>query len=511
MKSNTVRYDRFWSGISQDDRLQADGEYTYGRDIDIRQGQFLQLEKKPSILRNVSDTLQINCQVKRGGFYYVGCADGTIRKTADFSDIETAGTIVYTVSPNQPILGMIDMTLSGGTFTLFFFTETYMYYRTTFYDGAAWTAGNTHQVSTTGWPSRQIVKYSYSIFFFTDGKKISYVDCNIPWTVNNYGSFTSGGGAFEARNWLTWLTIHWNSFWAYDSQGIEYVIDQSIQSVVATKDFKEPIIWVYNNSDYDIVFTASGTYYKAIYKNGGVWPWSHQLMRRYMYSPYTYLAVGGTTPTDGIRFNFWVTSALDFSFIENSGIVYMISNEWWDDVIYSYGNKNNTLPSSMSIFSSKRNDGNSWGQITAMWIESGYLYVAWVSGVTMYVEKIFLEDAGTGVIYQSSGYIISRVDALGIYEKPKTANKLLIGANIPVWTSIKIYYSMDEWDFTLLWTEIWPSEIQWGTWTATLIQRTIPSQSFNELAIKMELLTSDESVTPSLFSLEYSPLIAKIN
>ena len=134
MKSNAVRYDKFWSGISQDDRLQQDGEYTYGQDIDIRQGQFLQLEKKPEILRNVSDSLQILCKVKRGSFYYVGCSDGTIRKTTNFSDIETAGTIVYTVSGNEDILGMIDMQLTAGTFTLFFFTETYMYYRTTFTD-----------------------------------------------------------------------------------------------------------------------------------------------------------------------------------------------------------------------------------------------------------------------------------------------------------------------------------------------------------------------------------------
>lgn len=510
-KDNSIRYDKFWAWISQDDRLQQDGEYTYWRDIDIRQGQFLQLEKKPEILRNVSDSLQILCKVKRGSFYYVGCSDGTVRKTTNFSDIETAWTIVYTVNPNQPVIGMIDMQLSSGAVTLFFFTETYMYYRTTFTDGLAWTAGNTHQVSTTGWPSRQIVKYSFSIFFFTDWKKISYVDCNVPWTVTAYGSFTSWGGAFEARNGLVGLTIHGNSFWAYDSQGIEYVIDQSIQGVVATKDFKEPILGVYNNSDYDIVITASGTYYKAIYRNGGVWPQSHSLIRRYLYSAYTYLAVGGSTPTDGVRFNFWVTPALDFSFTENSGLVYMISNEGWDDVIYSYGNKNNSLPNAMSIFSAKRNDWNSWGSIYSMWVETGYLFVAWVSGVTMYVEKIFIEDAGSGVTYQSSGYIITRVDALGIYEKPKTANKLLIGANIPVWTSVKIYYSMDEGNFTLLWTEIWPDEIQWGTWTATLIQRTIPSQSFNELAIKIELLTSDETVTPSLFSLEYNPLITKMN
>lgn len=49
-----------------------------------------------------------------------------------------------------------------------------------------------------------------------------------------------------------------------------YVIDQSIQSVTSVKNFKEPIIGVYNNSDFDIVLTESGTYYKAAYMNGGV-------------------------------------------------------------------------------------------------------------------------------------------------------------------------------------------------------------------------------------------------
>lgn len=47
-----------------------------------------------------------------------------------------------------------------------------------------------------------------------------------------------------------------------------YVIDQSIQGVSSVKNFKERILGVYNNSDFDLVITQSGTYYKAAYLNG---------------------------------------------------------------------------------------------------------------------------------------------------------------------------------------------------------------------------------------------------
>lgn len=308
-----------------------------------------------------------------------------------------------------------------------------------------------------------------------------------------------------------WLTEHANSFWAYDSSGRMYVIDQWIQSVTSVKNFKEAIIWVYNKTDYDLVFTRSGLYYKAAYMNWGVWPNSHQLLRRYVYSEYVYNVVWGTIPSDGIRFNFSIKSGADASFAENNTIVYFIANEGNDDVIYSYGQKNNSLPESLSILSSKRESWTDWGTITAIFVLEGYLYVYGNVGVTRYVEKISLEDNISGNKYQNSGYIITRVDSLWLYEQPKKAERLVVWANIPDWTSIKIYYSMDGGNFTLLWTEIWTEEIQWGAWTATLIQRTIPSQSFNELAIKVELLTNDETVSPRLFSLQYSPTLSKIN
>lgn len=46
----------------------------------------------------------------------------------------------------------------------------------------------------------------------------------------------------------------------------------------------------------------------------------------------------------------------------------------------------------MSIISSKRDDGTSWGTISAIWVDDSYLYIAGNSGVTRYVEKIPVED-----------------------------------------------------------------------------------------------------------------------
>lgn len=501
MKTNTIRHDRFWAGISQDDRLQQSGEFTYWRDINIRQGQFLELEKKPNNITAVSESWSINCVAYDSDnekFWY-GCNDGNLRSSVD--------NITYTIEKTTSS-SITNILIANATWwpILFFWNTSSMVYNLVFNDSSAWTT-----VAINDSRTRQVIHYSKTFVYFTNGKIISYVDIDTPWTVNNFWEFTSGGGAFKARDDLVGLSEHANSFWAYDANGRMYVLDQWVQAVISVKNFKEPIIWIYNNTDYDLVLTRSGEYYKAMYINWGVWPNSQSLLRRYIYSQYVYNSVWGTIPSDGIRFNFSIKEWADASWANNSTVVYFIANEWNDDVIYTYGHKNNSSPESLEIVSSKREDGTEWWIISAIFMLNWYLYVYGNVWVTRYVEKISVEDNVSGNTYQSSGYIITRVDALGVYEKPKTANKLLIGAKIPVWTSIKIYYSMDEWDFTLLWTEIWPNEIQGWTGTAGLIRRTIPSQSFNEMAIKIELLTSDELYTPSLFSLEYNPEIAKLN
>lgn len=116
-------------------------------------------------------------------------------------------------------------------------------------------------------------------------------------------------------------------------------------------------------------------------------------------------------------------------------------------MIYAYGKKNNALPDGLSIVTSKRADGNALGTVSAIWTKDGYMYIAGNTGNTRYIDKVLLEDSASGAKYQSSGYIISRVDTGGVYEKPKTANKLIIGANIPASTSINVYYSADEANF----------------------------------------------------------------
>lgn len=501
MKSNAIRHDKFYAWISQDDRLQAVGEFTYWRDLNIRQWQFVELEKKPDNLTAVSESWSVNCVAYDSAnekFWY-GCNDGNLRSSTD--------NVNYTIekATGSAITNILIASASGWPI-MFFWNSTSMVYNVIFNDSSAWTT-----VSINESLYRQVIHYSKTFIYFTNWNTIGQVDIDTPWTVNAYGSFNSGGWAFESRDTLIGLTEHANSFWAYDSGGRMYVIDQWIQWVTAVKNFKEVIIGVYNHTDYDLVVTRSGEYYKAMYINWGVWPNSQQLLRRYIYSQYVYNVVNGTIPSDGIRFNFSIKSGQDASFAENNTIVYFIANEGNDDVVYSYGNKNNSLPESLSIISSKREDGTEWGIISAIFVLSGYLYVHGNVWNTRYVEKISLEDNISGNMYQSSGYIVTRVDNLWIYEDPKQAGKLTIGADIPDWTSIKIYYSMDEGSFTLLWTEIWFDEIQGGTWTATLIQRTIPSQTFNELAIKIELLTSDETITPRVFSLQYAPTISKIN
>lgn len=496
-----VRFDTFCAGISQDDRIQAKWEYLYGRDVAIRNGQFLELEKKPAALTAVSESWSVVSQYKIGATFYIWCSDGVIRSTLDFNTY----TDLYNASPSESVLAMM-----ASDTTLYWWTLEHMYYRTTFTDGLAWDVTNTFQVGSPDIQRseyRQVIRYSNKLVFFTNGNFISYVNKDTAGTVTNYGTFTSGGGAFQSRATLTGLTEHANSFWAYDGDGKMYVVDQGTQWVVAIKNFKEPIMGVYNNTDFDMVFTASGDYYKACYLNGWVWPNSHTLLRRYMYSQYMYEAVGGNDVYDGIRFNFIMKASADNSFCENGTLMYFIANEWGQDVIYSYGQKNNSLPKGLSIITSKRNDGSDYGTISAIFSYNWYLYIAGNTGVTRYVEKMPLEDAVIDAEYQSSWYVVLRAEALGEYEKPKKAKTELVWAYIPTWTTIGLSYSINEGVFTEV-DSISPSDVLWGTnLIAKLIQRGMPMTQFNEMAIKVTLSTTDPSVTPKLFSIEYEPEI----
>lgn len=492
--SSPIRYDKFWAGISQDDRLVREGEYLYGRDIAIRNGQFLELEKKPDSLTAVSEPWSINCSFYNGK-WFLWCSDGHIRTTTDF----VTYTDVYTLPDTWVPFAMI----WAGT-NLFIWVQWYMYYRTNYTDWNPWvTSTNAFQVAIENSPNRQVIHYSSKLVFFTNGTKIGYVSTDAPWTVVDYGSFTSGGWAFQARSELVWLTEHANSFWAYDASGRMYVIDQSIQAVTSVKNFKEPIIGVYNNSDYDIVITQSWVFYKAMYLNGWVWPNSHELFRRYVYSTYVYNVLNGNTVWDGFRFNFVIKESKDFSFSENNTIVYFVANEWGEDVVYSFGQKNGSLPRSLSIVSSKREDGSSYWTISAIWTYASNLYIAWNDGVTRYVEALPIEDQFTGAEYQPEWYIVTRADSAWVYEKTKKIVSMLEGSDIPAWTTTEISYSINEWDFTPL-TTINSSWVLW--WTNTdigkIIQRAIPQNPFNEIAFKIKLTTTNSSISPRLFSLE---------
>jgi len=140
----------------------------------------LELEKKPDNLTSVSESWTIVCQIEKFGIFYFGCSDGVIRSTSDFITYNT----LYTLSGTpEPFLAMVSVTITNGTSTLFFWTESTMYYRTTFTDGLAWVpAGNTIIVTSNvnSSPHRQVLHYSKLLVYFTNGTQIGKVDASIP-------------------------------------------------------------------------------------------------------------------------------------------------------------------------------------------------------------------------------------------------------------------------------------------------------------------------------------------
>lgn len=491
-----VRYDKFYWGIAQDDRIQTVGEYTYGQNINIRRGKWVELSKRFANVTSVFSGTYITAihyQVGNNDILWIGTSDGDVSYSNDWG---ATFSTVFTAWDNEEIWAMEEM-----NWALYWWTDDEMYVRTNYTDGNAWTLwGNVTDVNTNPADYRQVIVVGNDAIFFSDGNEIKKVLSSSPTSITDYGEMLSQ--TFRVQGTIVWITLHGNSLWCYTDSGKMYALDNQSEEVIGFKDFREKVIAVRNMGGNDLVVTTNedGLYTRSWYTNTGVSPESTQLIRRSIYSPTIAetLALGGYKFTFE-RFNDWI----DNLFAEHNGITYYV----WDDggdghIIYSIGKNNNILPDAISIpFDEYRDyDELTWGDIRCIWENKGYLYVAgnrWSDG---YIARVKLFDTPTENIYKNSWYIITKLDDFWQYEIPKTIKQVLVWADIPTWTSIKLEYSINDWEFVEYKT-LTNSDAIWTN--GKKFELSAPIEMFNEISWKITLQTTDETITPKLYSLSH--------
>lgn len=493
-----VKYDKFFSGISQDDRMQSVGQYTYGQNINIRRGKWIELTRKPELVNTyVNDYISAvfidkNDDDKLWAWF----------ESWDISYSTDAWESFLTPWSwgDENVLAIQRIWTS-----LVWWTDDEMYVRTTFLDWDSWilvpwVGGNVTRVSTNASTFRQTILIGDDLIFFTDGKQVGKILSATPTSISYYGSAFSQ--AFKASTNIVGLTLHGNSLWVYEETWKMYCLDNQSEEVIGFKDFKDEIMAVRNTGWYDIVVATSGAdrASRSWYANTGVSPESTQLIRRSILSP----TIEQVQTDWGYKFTFSrMNNGLDYVFTENEGITYWIGEDDSDlPVIYSFGNNNNVLPESISIICDEYRgyDGLTWGSIQCIWAYRWYLYISGNRGNQAYIAKIKLFDSPEWTVYKSSWYVITKVDDFWDYWITKIINQIINGVYLPEWTSIVLSRSINEWPFEVYRTITNADQI-WSQ--GNKIEFSTPVEMFNEISWKIELLTTDETLTPKFFSLAH--------
>lgn len=493
-----VRYDKFYWWIAQDDRIQSVGEYTYGQNLNIRRWKWIELSKKIELISDdtvfANDSLTtIHYQVWDDTKIWAGTAGGNIIKSTDWGE---SWTTIFTWSDNNPNIAMCEM-----SWALYWWQEWKMYVAPDFPNIVTWTLGSTvTEVNLTYTASKQVILVANDVIFFTNGRRIGKVVSSSPTTVSQVWQVF--GESLTLWQNIIWITLHANSLWTYTEDGKIYIIDNQSEDVIWFKELREKIIAVRNLWWYDFVVTTAWEwlYNRSFYANTGISPESTQLIRRTAYSD----TISEVLALGGFKFTFErFSEGIDNLFAESNGKTYFVGNDWGDgNVIYSQGKNNNIFPDSIEIsYNQYRDyDAHDWGDIKCIWEFNWYLYISGYRSTNGYIARVKLFESSTNNLYKDQGFIITKLDDFGEYEKPKIIKQVMVWAEIPAWTSIQLDYSINEWPFVTYKT-ITNTDAIWTNWKK--FEFSTPIEMFNEISWKIKLMTNDETLTPKLYSLNH--------
>jgi len=469
-----VRYDKFFWGIAQDDRLQSVGQYTYGEALNTRNGKYVELEKK---VETVAITAMWSNNYFTCNFENYFCDtlwrlweyDGsTMTELADAWEADIWDIVKF----------------NDWDFYLFALNEFFIY------DGSTPSIGGTSVSLNSTFKRHPIVVWDDALFFI-NWKQIGKILITAPTTVVQFWSaFTK---PFETEWNIVGLTYHANSLWCYDEYGKMYVLDCQSEEVISFKNFFETIEYVHDSNQwYDIILFSEGNI-QTIEMNYWVAPDSNKTLRKRYFSKIMRENYSGTN--SWFIFNRGTSGQSGNLAITTGGTTYWMSDEQSEQVLYSYGSEKNVIPPSVTIMTT----GDLGLLRSVMKYNESIFLSANVSWGSARLYKIDLGSDAT-FAYQLSGFLITKIDDFWQYEIPKTIRQVMLGADIPTWTSIKLEYSINEGEFVEYKT-ITKTDAIWTN--GKKFEFSTPIEMFNEISWRITLTTNNEAVTPRLYSFSH--------
>lgn len=277
---------------------------------------------------------------------------------------------------------------------------------------------------------------------------------------------------------VVWLTRQWWQISIYLQNGRKYFWDWFSEQHDWYVDLGQPIRYVYGNRNYDYVIAGAAA---AIYSKLFLSQWqSFQLLRSWQFT------------LDGItekrRHAYWMKTPYGNASMASNEKAVFIANEWMN-AIESYWNKTTWLPQG-SVIEALNED---WADIWAIRFEDNpdilYFSVQDVDGNWSIISISYFKTSTP--TYQLSWVYYTKKYVMWAYKNRQT--QLVIRKNTPADTQIKVYVSVNGSSAYELLDTI--------SWTDDNIKIASPDniKVWYEFQYKIELITTNESVTPSFY------------
>ena len=471
-----ISWNQFFGGIANDEVLMGDTQYAFSKNIETRETTWrIGLSPKPTLA--VTTTKEMYTFVNR----YVAWEDGKIYDIFFDTDL---GTIAWW----SDVLWLA----SFGDMYVFFYQW-------------AWSTINVGKIdkdeATGTWSSQ--ASYNATWSSFTSSWTANFVTFDqfgttlYVWWGNKVVKITSWGVASDAIASLTskvvWITRYDTVFYIYtddwfkhtwdrvtDNPAGEYILNKESEHVIS----QNGLDYIVTGSDpsLDVQFYLSQGWDLQLICSATTWEWTEIDKFKFWYRTQTAVA----------RSNSTMASLEEIIYIPT---VESLNSPQYS-YLYSYGRRRQWFPQSWNVDYALN---SSWNQVEILAVHSipeeweGNIYISWRdSNSNVWVDKLNVSEFAT---YTSSGEKYSK--KFQFQSVLHEENEREFRADVAPSQPIVVKYALD-------WSD---TRNTLGTLNVTDQKRFRIEKrlQFYEIQFKLELSTTDDSVTPWFYSMRFNP------
>lgn len=455
-----------YDGIAQFDTLMWSRQFAYGENIEVQDPDYMRLSQKPTNYI-ATGTNMASCYIQ--GYY--GCENGTF--------YNQSWVLQHTTTSGNDILwGWV---VSSYIYFVHLVWSSYKLGRVSTSDASSnpgdRSAGGTYDESWYSLNNSSSWHHPFyidgSVVYFANGDDIMKLE---GWVVSSEIGFPDV---------VKWLVFQGDYLYVFTEDGYMHLWDLFSSRASVSRPLNIYPRYVGTDDVYNYVVGGKNATQTALYVQ--TW-YEKQVLARHNPGEFT---------ENKWRFNFgkidWPIEKSNFAIKAQEGFVYL--TDWGK--LFRYGTSVSTLNPAMSIIASKNSSGDNISEIWMLdiWSASWRLYFSRKdeSG-NCWVDYILVAD-NDPTSFSSSGFFYTMRYTLGwpLFTVPKFD----LRADIPSWTTIVVSASVNNAAYTQL------IELD-STYTNRQFNYTTPIQG-NEIQFKIELTTTDSSVTPKLFSFNFDP------